>query len=107
LFHREAPHTHDRGKKFKKYFDMMADLEEEMFRDGYYKASVFLAGPCRLCKECAKLQGVPCNFRNRAKPSMEACGIDVYQTARDNGYFIETLREKTETQNIYCLMLVD
>jgi len=107
LFHKEAPHTKDRGKIFQKYFDMITDLEGEMFKDGYYKALVFLAGPCNLCKECAKLQAEPCKFRNRARFSMEACGIDVYQTARDNGFFIETLRDKEETQNIYCLMLVD
>jgi len=38
---------------------------------------------------------------------MEACGIDVYQTARNNGFSIETLRERTQTQNHYCLMLID
>jgi hypothetical protein len=38
---------------------------------------------------------------------MESCGIDVFQTARNNGFFIQTLKEKTETQNLYCLMLVD
>jgi len=107
LFHIEAPRTPDRGKRFKKYFEMLTDLEGEMFKDGYYKAFVFLAGPCTLCKECAKLQGTPCTFGDRARPSMEGCGIDVYQTARNNGFFIKTLREKTETQNIYCLMLVD
>ncbi len=38
---------------------------------------------------------------------MEACGMDVFQTARNNGFFIEPLRERTETNNEYCLMLVD
>ena len=38
---------------------------------------------------------------------MEACGIDVYRTARNNGCFIQPLKEKTETQNNYCLLLVD
>ena len=86
---------------------MLTDLEGEMFKDGYYKALLFLAGPCTLCKECGKLKGNSCEFGDRARPAMEACGIDVYQTARNNGFFIETLREKTETQNAYCLMLVD
>jgi predicted metal-binding protein len=107
LIHKEAPRTPDRGKQFKKFFDMLVELEGEMFKDGYYKAFIYLAGPCMLCKECTKLQGDPCNFRNKARPSMEACGIDVYQTARNHGFFIQTLREKTETQNTYCLMLVD
>ena len=107
LFHLEAPRTPDRGKRGRQYFSMLTDLEGEMFKDGYYKAFVFLAGPCVLCKECAKLKGDPCISGDKARPSMEGCGIDVYQTARNNGFFIKTLSEKTETQNAYCLMLVD
>ena len=107
LFHYEAPREPGRGKRFKKYAEMLTDLEGEMFKDGYYKALLFLAGPCTICKECGKMKGNPCEFGDRARPAMEACGIDVYQTARNNGFFIETLREKTDTQNVYCLMLVD
>jgi len=44
---------------------------------------------------------------DQARPSMESCGIDVFQTARNNGFYIDTLRDKSETQNNYCLMLVD
>lgn len=107
LFHLENPKTPGRGKRFRDFYDMLIDLEGGMFKDGYYKAFVFVAGPCRICKECAKLSGNPCNFGFRARPSMESCGIDVYQTARNNGFFIVPLRERTETQNIYCLLLVD
>lgn len=109
LFHIEAPKTPGQSRRtlFKEYFDMLVDLEGDMFKDGYYRAFVLLGGPCTLCGECAKLSGAPCTFGNRARPSMEACGIDVYQTARNNDFFIKPLREKTEAQNIYCLMLVD
>ena len=44
---------------------------------------------------------------NRARPSMEGCSIDVFQTARNNGFAIETLSERTAVQNEFCLMLVD
>ena len=77
------------------------------FLDGYYKAFVMLAGPCVLCKECGKVEGVPCRLPAKTRPAMEACGIDVFQTARNNGFSITTLKEKSETQNLYCLMLVD
>jgi len=107
LFHVEAPRTPGRNKKWKPYLDMLIDLEAEMFKDGYYKALVLLCGPCRLCKQCAKQSGVPCSFGFRARPSMEGSGIDVYQTARNNGFFIVPLRERNDTQNVYCLMLVD
>jgi predicted metal-binding protein len=107
MFHIEAPGAPDRGKRLKNFYEMLTDMEGELFKDGYYKAFVFLAGPCRLCKECAKIQESSCNFLDKARPSMEGCGIDVYQTARNNGFFIEPLRERTQCQNNYCLMLVD
>lgn len=107
LFHVEAPRSSERNKKWKPYLDMLIDLEAGMFKDGYYKALVLLSGPCRLCKQCAKQNGAPCSFGFRARPSMEGSGIDVYQTARNNGFFIVPLRERNDTQNVYCLMLVD
>ncbi len=107
LFHLEAPYSEDRGKRLRKSYEMLTTLEGELFKDGYYKALLFLSGPCRLCKECARLTDEPCTFRNKARPSMEACGIDVYQTARNNGFLVETLRDKADTQHHHCLMLVD
>jgi predicted metal-binding protein len=107
LFHHESPAVPERGQRFRDFLGMLIDLEGEMFKDGYYKAFLLAEGPCRICKECAKLKDEPCSFGFKARPSMEGCGIDVFQTARNNGFFIVPLKEKTETQNVYCLMLVD
>ena len=107
LFHLEVPKTPDRRKHVQKMMAGLVDLEGEVFMDDHYKAFVFVSGPCWLCNECAITQGTPCNFGYRARPSMESCGIDVFQTARNNGLPIQALKEKTETQNKYCLMLVD
>jgi predicted metal-binding protein len=107
LFHLEAPRTPNRGKHTHELMASLVELEGEIFKDGYHKAFVYIAGPCGLCKECAKLKGTPCNFKHKARPSMESCGIDVYQTARNNEFPIQPLKEKTETQNIYGLMLVE
>ena len=109
LFHLEGVKTADRSRR-QQWIDLaerLVDLEGELFKDGYYKALILLAGPCHLCQECAKLKAEPCNFGGRARPSMEACGIDVYQTAKNNGFPIHPLKGKGETQNNYCLMLVD
>jgi hypothetical protein len=38
---------------------------------------------------------------------MEACGVDVYKTARDNGFSIRVVRTPEEEQNIFGLILVD
>ncbi|MCX5863306.1 MAG: DUF2284 domain-containing protein [Desulfomonile sp.] len=107
LFHIELPDTPERQKHYQKYLQSLVELEGIMFKDGYYKAFIFLAGPCRLCKKCGAVEGKACEFALKARPSMESCGIDVYQTARDNGFFMQPLHERTETNNDYCLMLVD
>jgi predicted metal-binding protein len=113
LFHLQVPQStvpEERkllGKSFRKLHRMLVKLEGELFKEGYYKAFLFLAGPCRMCKECGKLKGELCSMMDTARPAMEACGIDVFQTARNNGYTIDTLSDKTETQNTYCLMMVD
>ena len=39
-------------------------------------------GGCRLCERCAKLDGLPCREPERAMPSMEGYGIDVYSTCK-------------------------
>lgn len=109
LFHFTSARTpgQNRKKSFDDFAGALVDLEGEMFKDGYYKALVLLAGPCALCEGCAKQKGAPCVVGARARPSMEACGIDVYATARGNGFPVHPLRTKGDTQNDYCLMLVD
>jgi predicted metal-binding protein len=109
LFHYQAKKKGDesRRKERRAFVDALVELEGVMFKDGYYKAFVLVSGPCRLCEQCAKSKSLPCNFGSRARPSMESCGIDVYQTAWNNGFPIQPLRHKGETQNLYCLMLVD
>lgn len=61
----------------------VADLERELFLDGYYKAYGMGAGPCDLCEKCDLTR--PCKYPHRARTSMEASGIDVYQTVRNAG----------------------
>ena len=107
LFHIEAFHSPDREKRLRKHRQVLREMEGNMFKDGYYKAFVFLIGPCDLCGECAILSDSPCINRDSARPSMESCGIDVFQTARNNGFTINTLSEVTESRNDFCLMLVD
>lgn len=107
LFHVEIPDMVQKTKDYENYLDALVQLEGEMFKDQYYRAFLFVAGPCRQCKKCGALEGKPCASPGRARPSMESCGIDVYQTARNNGFSIQTLREKTDTNNRYCLMMVD
>jgi len=103
----EVPHIPEKQKYQANCLEALVELEGKMFKDGYYKAFLFVAGPCGLCKKCGAPDGQLCVFPSKARPSMESCGMDVYQTARNNGYFIQTLSERTETNNKYCLLMVD
>ena len=78
----------------------MVTLERETFLQGYYRAFAFGAGPCMLCKSCPE-EG--CKHPDQARPSMEACGIDVFATARGNGYPIQVVRDEDSEQNYYGL----
>lgn len=39
-------------------------------------------GGCGLCERCARRDDQPCRFPDKAMPSLEAYGVDVYQTTR-------------------------
>lgn len=79
-------------------------LEREIFLDGYYKAFGFVAGRCHLCEKC-NLKS--CVHPREARLSMEAAGIDVYETARVNGFPIKVVKDKTCEGNYYSLILIE
>lgn len=81
-------------------------LERQAFLDGYYKAFALGAGPCDLCRTCALDDG-ECRHPEKARPSMEGCGIDVYRTARNNGYPIQVVKNSRCDQNYYSLLLLE
>lgn len=41
------------------------------------------------------------------RPLMEACGIDVFKTARDNGFYIDTKKETYGKWNYFALVLLE
>jgi predicted metal-binding protein len=80
------------------------DVEQALFLDGYYKAWTLGTGPCGRCKSCNM---EACVHADRARPSMEACGIDVFATARAYKLPIQVVRERTDERNLYALVLVE
>ena len=83
---------------------LAAATARELFLDGYYKAIAFGSGMCKLCKEC---DPAGCRQPEKAIPSMEACGIDVFATARQFGLEIHTLRKVGEERNHFGLILAE
>lgn len=79
-------------------------LEREVFLAGYYKALGLGSGPCELCPECAFDAG--CRHPDQARPAMEACGIDVFATARKHGFTIDVVRSRKDPQHYFGLVLI-
>jgi predicted metal-binding protein len=95
----------EESRKSMKLKRIVADLEREIFLDGYYKAFGMASGPCRFCKSCDVTQ--PCRYSYGARPSMEACGIDVYRTARNNGFVLEVVRSEDDPCSYLSLILIE
>ncbi len=79
-------------------------LEREVFLNGYYKALGLGAGPCPLCRQCAFDES--CRHPDRARPAMEACGIDVFATVRKQGYTIDVVQSHQDVQHYFGLVLI-
>jgi predicted metal-binding protein len=85
--------------------EVVAALERELFLAGHYRAWGMGAGSCRLCAECDL--SAPCRFPSQARPSMEACGIDVYATVRQIGWEIEVVQTPESPFCLFGLVLME
>ncbi len=90
---RDKATIQERVAMYQEVYNIVSEIESMAFYDGYYLAFGFGAGSCRhtfcgLAKDCAALKGERCRFSLRARPSMEAVGIDVYQMVARLGWDI-------------------
>ena len=85
--------------------DAALALERDLFLAGHHKAWMMGAGPCDLCEACAK--GKECPTPEKARPSMEGCGIDVFATVRNAGRTIDVVRDEDDEYRYFALVLVD
>ena len=85
---------------------IVADLERSIFLRGAWKAFGLGAGPCYFCKKCPVEKG-QCQHAERARPAMEACGVDVFSTVRKAGFPLDVVRTQRQCPNYYGLILVD
>jgi predicted metal-binding protein len=88
-----------------KVTDLVAALEREIFLEGYYKAMSMGGGPCVKCESCALDEG--CRHPIQARPSMEACGIDVYKTVRSNRWKIDVVKTHQSPNRHFGVVLVE
>jgi predicted metal-binding protein len=94
-----------RGESSRVIEDVVPRLEREIFLAGYHKAIGFSSGPCRICDSCDT--SARCRHPYQARPAMEACGINVFDTVRANGLDIDVVRTRRDEGRYFGLVLVD
>jgi len=93
-----------------KLHEIVSRVEGLAFYKGYYFAVGLKGGPCMLCGTktadrviCPGLQnGGICKVPLRARPAMEAVGIDVFATIRNAGWKIYPIGAKTDPRTVPC-----
>jgi predicted metal-binding protein len=110
LYHRAVLIHFEKESKIKATVDgiktTVVELEQEFFFRGAWKVFGLGAGSCSLCEEC-NLKEKLCRHAKRARPAMEACGIDVFSTVKKAGFHIEVVQTREQCPNYYGLILVD
>ena len=69
-----------------KLYETISQIESICFAEGYRFTAGLGVGGCPFCNECVGPQsGLPCRYPFKARPSMDALGIDVVTTAKRVG----------------------
>lgn len=95
----------ERIQVYREVFEIVNTLESMAFYDGHYLAFGLGAGSCRhsLCADaenCRALQGEKCRFALKARPSLEAVGVDVFRMATSLGWDIYPIGSDARPENI-------
>ena len=94
----------------------MFELERHAFLAGYYKAFAMAALPCSFCRDCLperenftldQASKRFCEHQDKARPSMEACGIDVFKTVRAVGYELGVRTSPKDRITFFGLLLIE
>ena len=87
------------------FHERLLDLEKQAFLAGFHRALIFGAGPCPLCSECTTANA--CRHPEKVRPAMEACGIDVYATAKGTGIRLTPVPDRTGYVKYFGLLLME
>lgn len=89
--------------------EVVSLVESGAHNMGYYFAMGFAAGECSLCLsqniECDALKTGKCRYPLKARPAMEAAGIDVFATVKKAGWEIYTISPTKDMSLIPCASL--
>lgn len=97
-------------KQYRTLSDTVSRIEHQAFYDGHHLAISFAAGSCRghYCNlmDCAVLEGAPCRFSGRARPSMESASMNVYRMVAEAGWEMYPIGTDIDPANVPHATLV-
>ncbi|WP_162138479.1 DUF2284 domain-containing protein [Caldisalinibacter kiritimatiensis] len=74
----------------KKLHNILLEVENECKKNYFNNVKVLIGGNCRICNPCvAALGEEKCKYPKKARPSLEAMGIDVVNTCKQIGIVVE------------------
>jgi predicted metal-binding protein len=97
----------------------MFELERRAFLCGCYRAFAMGAMPCTLCETCvieeklnrnetvSELDTLKCRHKDIMRPSVEACGIDVFKTLENAGFSSKVITDYSQKVELFGLVLLD
>jgi predicted metal-binding protein len=87
------------------FHEKLLAVEKSVFLAGYPEALAFGAGPCPVCTSCPEDRR--CRFPEKARSSLEACGVDVYRTADRAGLSLNPVSHRQGYVKYVGLVLFD
>lgn len=87
------------------FHDQLLALERALFLAGHTEVLAFGAGPCPVCPPCPA--DGRCRAPEKARPSLEACGVDVYETARRAGLCLNPVSHPSGYVKYVGLVLIN
>lgn len=81
------------------------NLEHSCRSKGFYKAFALCSGPCKLCEVCTI--DTVCKYPDKARPAMQACGIDIRQTVSNSGWDTAVACQPCSDEHDIGMVLLD
>ena len=95
----------DRHNWSKKINAKLLKLERDVFLSGCERAFLLFMDSCCFCRDCTGRRET-CQEPQRARPSPEGMGMDVYATVRRFGYSINVRTDYDQQMDRYAFLMV-
>ena len=102
----QPPHVKYLRDHQSRFNDLISEIEILCFTAGYRFAAGLTAGGCILCDECVAIKsGERCRYPFKARPPIEAVGIDVVATTEKAGMPISFKQDEAKFST--AIILID